>query len=129
MVNFLVRTADFLAFAMRLVSEDVIWLKNYASSLTNWQCGLFLAYCFLFVVIIKCVVALAAMLIRKLFSSSESGEKLVFKLFCSNTAFCEGYREGFVQGRIDLLAYERDRANHPVKHWWRNSSINPSNWF
>ena len=31
MVNFLVRAADFLAFAMRLVSEDIIWLKDYCS--------------------------------------------------------------------------------------------------
>lgn len=77
--------------------------------------------------IVKCVAGLAAMLIEKLFSFSEAGERFVFKLFCSNAAFCEGYREGFVKGRIDLLAYERDRANHPVKHWWRKSSINPSN--
>ena len=129
MVNFLVRTADFLAFAMRLVSEDILWLKDYCSSLTNWQCGLFLAYCFLFVVIVKCGVALAAMLIRGLFRFSEFGENLVFKLFFSNTAFCEGYRQGLNAGREKLLEDERDRANHPVKHWWRNSSLNPSNWF
>ena len=132
MVNFLVSAADFLAFAMRLVSEDIIWLKDYCSSLTNWQCGLFLAYCFLFVVIVKCSVALAAFLLEKLYYATFSSTalyRLSFKLRCSNSTFCDGYRAGFEQGRIDAYEAEKERADHPIKYWWRYSNLNPSNWF
>ena len=49
----------------------------------TWQCGLFLAYCFLFVIIVKCLVTIAAVLIEKLYFATFSSAalyRLAFKL-------------------------------------------------
>ena len=136
MVNFLVRTMDFLAFVTSLLAEDVMWLKNYCSSLSNWQCILFIAYCVGYVLIVKFVFILAARGIRWLLSrgiGTENMNILAFKLLCSNHAYLKGYDEGYRTGRTareEELRRERDYArNHPWRSLWRNSKINPLNWF
>lgn len=134
--NFLVRTMDFLAFVTSLLAEDVMWLKNYCSSLSNLQCILFIAYCMVYVLFIKFMFILAAKGIRHLLSRGIGTERMddfAFKLLCSNHAYLQGYDEGYRTGRIEReerLRRERDYArNHPWRSLWRNSKINPSNWF
>ena len=38
MVNVLMRTMDFLAFVTKLISEDIMWLRDYLRTLTDGQC-------------------------------------------------------------------------------------------
>lgn len=136
MVNFLVRIMDFLAFVTNLLAEDVMWLKDYCSSLSHWQCILFIVYCVGYLLLIKFVFIMAAKGIRWLLSrgiGNYNMDRLAFKLLCSNNTYLQGYDEGYRTGRFareEKFREERNYAvNHPWHSLWRNSKINPSNWF
>ena len=127
MVNFLLRTTDFLAFIVRLLSEDIIWLKAYCSSLSDFQCFTFLLYCALYPFIIKVILVIAGFILNgiKTFLKLRFLDNLSFKLSCSNPTFLNGYIDGYNFG----YANAQWKAEHPVKAWWKYSSLNPSNWF
>ena len=44
---------DFLAFVTRLISEDIMWLRDYLRTQTDKEVLEFFALCLLYVVIIK----------------------------------------------------------------------------
>ena len=53
LVDVVVFIADFLLAVVRLLQEDLLWLKNYFQSLTNWDCILFLLLLLVYVVVYK----------------------------------------------------------------------------
>ena len=121
MVSFLVGSMNFLAFVMRLLSEDIIWLKNYFSGLSNWYCIGFFAWCILYISIVKYLSLFAGLLIKWVLSKGiniEFLDSLAFKMSCSNPLYCEGYEEGYTAG-----------INYKEPSWWSKTKLNPFNWF
>ena len=116
------RTMDFMAFVTRLVAEDIMWLKDYMSTLTSWHCIGFFALCLLYVLIMKVIEFLAGLsikwAIRTLGVSNKFIENLSFKLSASNPDFLRGYEEGYRAG-----------INYKEPSWWETTILNPFNWF
>ena len=136
LVYFLMRTMDFMAFLTRLVAEDLIWLKDYLSTLTSWHCIGFFALCLLYILIMRFINYFLAWLIKWLIShfgiSNESLENLSFKLTASNPKYSSGYKAGYKAGCEYSAGYRdghRAGRNYKEPSWWDTTWLNPANWF
>ena len=122
LVNVLMRTMDFLAFVTRLISEDIMWLRDYLRTLTDGQCLGFFALCLLYIVIMKVIRFLAGQFIKCTGADSDFWENLSFKLQASNPKYVMGYEIGYRAG-------EEARREADKPSWWQRTKLNPFNWF
>ena len=135
MVYFLMRTMDFMAFVMRLVAEDFVWLKDYLHTLTSWHCVGFFALCLLYILIMRFINHFLVFIINRLLSrfgiiSSETLEKFTFKLRASNLKYSLGYNAGYNAGCEYSSGYNEGKKagrNSKKASWWNPFSW--SNWF
>ena len=92
---------DFLAFVMRLIYEDIMWLRNYLRTQTDREVLEFFALCLLCIVIMKAFqffVWLFIIFIKWAGNWSESLGNLSFKLSASNPQYVTGYAKGHKAG-------------------------------
>ena len=101
LVQVLMRTMDFLAFVTRLISEDIMWLRDYLRTQTDREILEFFALCLLYIVIMKALqffVWLFIIFIKWAGNWSEYLGELSFKLSASNPQYVAGYTKGYKAG-------------------------------
>ena len=101
LVKVLMRTMDFLAFVLRLIYEDIMWLRDYLRTQTDKEVLEFFALCLLCIVIMKAFqfcVWLFIIFIKWAGNWSESLGNLSFKLSASNPQYVTGYAKGYKAG-------------------------------
>lgn len=143
LVDVFVFIADFLLAVVRLLQEDLLWLKNYFQSLTSWDCVFFLLLLLVYKVVYKWVMrfglGLLAWTVQKIrgipFAFFHNFSK---RTILSNHDYRIAYNQGYSDGEQERIRQEeqerirqeneerirQEEERRNSKKWW-----NPLSWF
>lgn len=144
LVDVFVFITDFFLAVVRLLQEDLLWLKYYFQSLTNWDCILFLLLLLVYVVVYKWLMrfgfSLFVWAVRTLFGILKIPFTFIHnfseRAILSNSNYRIGYNQGYSDGEQERIKQEEqerrrqeeeqkeERKNYKKRKFW-----NPFSWF
>ena len=135
MVSILVFFTDFLMTVTRLLQEDLLWLREYCKTLSNWHCLGFILLLLSYRLVMKFFIGWAVVLGRKFLGHIGVIRKVVDNNLLANPDYRVGYKQGYSEGLAERRRREEEERKRREreeewdggllgipKAWWKPRS-------